>query len=774
MKRWFFLFFLLLFPFYVYADDISYSDAQEAIQEVMRAYYYKSPYVQYSFGRGMHRNISPEEFTAQDIQYSVCSAFTHTIYIECFGMGAATNGLMGNGSVVNFPKLTTDITTHGKLYYENSNLPKNGNYLLYYENTVNDAYYAYSNSSDKISLDDFIAILKPGDIIGYTGHTLIVYDVVTNPKTHKLDALMLNVTSAPSILTDISYSLNKIYYNNFPSTYGENGILDIDFEGAIKYIWLSSVKKVVSDGNIQCSTDECTAIRPFYNDNGVARFNYEIDFNEYKKSQLRTLYSDLVIEKTVSSRDNNKVYLGDELDYVIKITNNSDKRYNSFNVVEEVSDYVTYKSSTGAYQDGTIKWDNLSLNAGASILLTYKVKVDKNAINIGKNVVSTGKFYNDNPNVYISTGKVVNPIIARTFDLSSSSLSSCYSSNATKTGLSFINSIYDCIGGTGVDFSNFNFANLFIKQNAPGLSTNDAIKFKDNLDANYSKIKDMILNNYWSGIVVYKSNDTGLAFWNPEGTSSGARAKTIYPSDFQDGDILIYKDDNNLLTGENGIYAYVYMDGKFIGNNSPNDGVSRNEFTFDWYIDTFGESAINKKLYSSYSTYKNDLSADELKYIVYQTLFGKEYYIILRPTKLENVYLELNNYNVQDDILYGISRNTDINMLKDNISTNGNVTIIDNDGNTADGNVKTGYIAKVIYGIETDSPLLYKLFIKGDVNGDGDVTITDLVKVKKHLTGVDLLADVYMVAGDVTDTGDISTTDLIRIARDIAKIENLD
>ena len=107
------------------------------------------------------------------------------------------------------------------------------------------------------------------------------------------------------------------------------------------------------------------------------------------------------------------------------------------------------------------------------------------------------------------------------------------------------------------------------------------------------------------------------------------------------------------------------------------------------------------------------------------------------------------------------------------IKNNGNLKIYDIAGNEkTEGTVGTGMIAKITDEYERNVFDL-ELIVKGDVSGDGDITITDLVKAKQHIAGVKELTGVYELAGDITDTGSISITDLVQISRDVAEIEEV-
>lgn len=135
------------------------------------------------------------------------------------------------------------------------------------------------------------------------------------------------------------------------------------------------------------------------------------------------------------------------------------------------------------------------------------------------------------------------------------------------------------------------------------------------------------------------------------------------------------------------------------------------------------------------------------------------------------------NYIIDNtsDIIKNILKKTDVSDFIDNveIKNNGKVKIYDNSGQEEiTGDIGTGMKAKVFD--EYDNNLLdLDVVVKGDVSGDGNISITDLVKVKRHLAKEEKLTGVYEVAGNITDTGKIGPTDLVKIARDVAKIEEV-
>ena len=119
------------------------------------------------------------------------------------------------------------------------------------------------------------------------------------------------------------------------------------------------------------------------------------------------------------------------------------------------------------------------------------------------------------------------------------------------------------------------------------------------------------------------------------------RQSFIYKDTLKTGDILIYKISNDstynfinqaivkkVITYEEGEYSYIYIEGKgFVGVNLGDDGIAntkddRNEFNSKYYTD-------NKLELYPKSVNPSD---EKLEIVNLQTLFGKDYYVILRPS----------------------------------------------------------------------------------------------------------------------------------------------
>ena len=59
----------------------------------------------------------------------------------------------------------------------------------------------------------------------------------------------------------------------------------------------------------------------------------------------------------------------------------------------------------------------------------------------------------------------------------------------------------------------------------------------------------------------------------------------------------------------------------------------------------------------------------------------------------------------------------------------------------------------------------------GDVNGDGDVTVKDVLLMRRYIAGLGDLTAEAIFRGDVSGDGDITTKDVLTVRRIIAGLE---
>lgn len=131
--------------------------------------------------------------------------------------------------------------------------------------------------------------------------------------------------------------------------------------------------------------------------------------------------------------------------------------------------------------------------------------------------------------------------------------------------------------------------------------------------------------------------------------------------------------------------------------------------------------------------------------------------------------LSSGKYEITDDNeIKNVLPNTTVDDLKDNLTGGENTIIKDKDGNTiSSGNIGTGST------VTTPSGDVYTVIVKGDLNGDGKVTLTDLAQLKLHMVETTILQEPYKSAADIDGDGSVTLTDLGKLKRVLAELETL-
>lgn len=125
--------------------------------------------------------------------------------------------------------------------------------------------------------------------------------------------------------------------------------------------------------------------------------------------------------------------------------------------------------------------------------------------------------------------------------------------------------------------------------------------------------------------------------------------------------------------------------------------------------------------------------------------------------------------NEEDKTITNISPYTYIQLFKTNVETNADIKVLDSHNNEI---LDEQYIATDMKLVLNDN-VEYDLSVKGDLNGDGEVTATDLSKIKQHLIELRLLDGVYLKSANVDGDNQITITDLSLIRKAYFKEINL-
>jgi len=120
-------------------------------------------------------------------------------------------------------------------------------------------------------------------------------------------------------------------------------------------------------------------------------------------------------------------------------------------------------------------------------------------------------------------------------------------------------------------------------------------------------------------------------------------------------------------------------------------------------------------------------------------------------------------YNISQSYILDISENTPVEIFKNNIETNAEqIQILNKNNEELDSEdiIGTGMTLILKRG---NKKLTYKLVIKGDLNGDGKVKLSDLSKLKLTIVGSHSLDGAYKIAADLNGDGNVKLSDLSKM-----------
>lgn len=130
------------------------------------------------------------------------------------------------------------------------------------------------------------------------------------------------------------------------------------------------------------------------------------------------------------------------------------------------------------------------------------------------------------------------------------------------------------------------------------------------------------------------------------------------------------------------------------------------------------------------------------------------------------------SYNIGDYIT-GVSPQTSVASFMQGLTVkNGSLELTaSSDKVKSSGYVFTGDKLR----LKADSAVkkTYPVIIKGDVSGDGKITILDLAKVQKHILSVTSLKGVYQKAADTNSDSHINIIDLARVQKHILGVSDI-
>ena len=116
------------------------------------------------------------------------------------------------------------------------------------------------------------------------------------------------------------------------------------------------------------------------------------------------------------------------------------------------------------------------------------------------------------------------------------------------------------------------------------------------------------------------------------------------------------------------------------------------------------------------------------------------------------------NYKIKDNKIYAIPRNTTVSIFIANINTQLSIQVYDKNNEEVGQEELIKTNMKVKIGDKT-----YILIVLGDLDGNGKVTITDLVKANLYNVGLIELSKIEQIATDINCNNKITITDIVNI-----------
>lgn len=172
------------------------------------------------------------------------------------------------------------------------------------------------------------------------------------------------------------------------------------------------------------------------------------------------------------------------------------------------------------------------------------------------------------------------------------------------------------------------------------------------------------------------------------------------------------------------------------------------------------ENKIEGKIFNSWNT-KKDGTGKSFK--VNEKIIIKESYT-LYPIFVDDVTYIIEKYRIIEDLHY-ISRimpNTTKDKFTSNIRLGSDYSVNIETIKLEDKDLLyTGSKTSIYRGSNVYAD--YINIVTGDIDGDAEVTSSDLLKVRQHLIGTKVLDGIYLLSADIDDDAEITSSDLLRI-----------
>lgn len=530
-----------------------YTKEQQAVQDVAYSFYYRGENLQYddysmtdstakyadgstiTRKRRSQYTHSPEEATAQDIQYTVCSEYVTNVFYEAFSDGNGNPYVMKSTSG-NFAWLSDSMV---KLADSSNSTWYNPNLAVFYAKGI-----AGEIASKKEEYKDFLEReLKPGDVIAYRGsgnwgHVLLYLG----------DDIIINSSSVSNELRGGSYNYTK--KQDILDPKGTVGIVSLK-DDVLNYT--DQFSKYIFSDDIIC----LAVLRPLneIKSNPTQKSDYRINDKTLKRME----HNKLIRTKTASINKYDNVNIGEEITYYITLENKSETEdYENIVITDVVPENTEFIRSTeqGKNENGNLTW-NVDLKRGEKKVISYSVKVRSDKSLLGKTIVSDSCIVDG-----LKLNKIETCINNRLLN------KDAFRENANKyvekefeSTSDMLNSIYPQFTFPEVEevlsvFFNNKIATAqgtaYGHENEKGERQVYILKNKENIDSSNEEIANMYVEGLFGG--VYTTTEKEPITIDERNTNYTLSTLTV-------GDIIVLYDDDyktdTFVAGEKNMYLYI-------------------------------------------------------------------------------------------------------------------------------------------------------------------------------------------------------------------------
>ncbi len=138
--------------------------------------------------------------------------------------------------------------------------------------------------------------------------------------------------------------------------------------------------------------------------------------------------------------------------------------------------------------------------------------------------------------------------------------------------------------------------------------------------------------------------------------------------------------------------------------------------------------------------------------------------ITVKPAIPEHITSQV--YTIQDGYLTGAVLGSTVDILLAGLEDSTYVKVMQGEAEAMlDDSLATGMTVVLMDGDTVKETIT--IVVAGDINGDGRISITDMLAVKSHILGISALENAQALAADLSADGKITITDFVRVKAQI-------